>query len=539
MALAAAAQPRDPADLGLRRQLAARLRPAAARARPTRPSRTTTSASSAARASGSSRSAIGARAACSCSKSRRDSEINDNILAYWRPKAADGGRLRGRRSPIGSTGAGSRPSARRSRPSPRTRSGRGTGGRRRRFIVDFTGDTLGDNLPADLKSVLTVGPGTFQNLRLWPYPERKTVRVAFELDPGNENACEMRLDPRSRRETDQRDMALSLDTVSSDSNPNVAALERPASAMPPEKPPRHADPVAPALVGVGGAQARSAASASSAPGSPASSSSAAALLLTAYGTYEMYQVVSVSRTTALQWVLLGCSRSTSPGSRSPSPARSSGFLALLRRPRPSRPPASRRCSSRTAVVMPVYNEPTARTFAALRGDPRIGRGDRPRRAFRLFHPLRHDAIRTPGSPRSAPSWRCASGSGPDARLYYRHRPKNHHRKAGNIADFVSRWGGALRAHARARRRQPDDRRLHRAPRRRHGGRSRRRHHPVAAAHHQPQHALRARSSSSPPGSPARSSPRALPSGWAATAITGATTRSSAPRPSPPMAACRT
>ena len=31
--------------------------------------------------------------------------------------------------------------------------------------------------------------------------------------------------------------------------------------------------------------------------------------------------------------------------------------------------------------------------------------------------------------------------GPGARFYYRHRPKNHHRKAGNIADFVSRWGG--------------------------------------------------------------------------------------------------
>jgi len=27
-------------------------------------------------------------------------------------------------------------------------------------------------------------------------------------------------------------------------------------------------------------------------------------------------------------------------------------------------------------------------------------------------------------------------------VHYRHRPKNHHRKAGNIADFVTRWGGA-------------------------------------------------------------------------------------------------
>jgi len=74
-----------------------------------------------------------------------------------------------------------------------TRVGRGTGGRRRRFTVDFSGDMLGDNWPTDLKSVLTVGPGTFQNLKLLPYPERKTARVAFELDPGNENACEMRL----------------------------------------------------------------------------------------------------------------------------------------------------------------------------------------------------------------------------------------------------------------------------------------------------------------------------------------------------------
>ncbi len=28
---------------------------------------------------------------------------------------------------------------------------------------------------------------------MFAYAERKTVRVSFELDPGNENACEMRL----------------------------------------------------------------------------------------------------------------------------------------------------------------------------------------------------------------------------------------------------------------------------------------------------------------------------------------------------------
>lgn len=121
-----------------------------------------------------------------------DAEINDNILAYWRPKApmTAGSEVAiayrqywcwtpPERPPLATVTA--------------TRVGRGGGNRRRRFVVDFSANMLGDNLPADLKSVLTVGPGTFQNLKLWPYPERKTVRVAFELDPGNENACEMRL----------------------------------------------------------------------------------------------------------------------------------------------------------------------------------------------------------------------------------------------------------------------------------------------------------------------------------------------------------
>ncbi len=46
---------------------------------------------------------------------------------------------------------------------------------------------------ADLKPVLTANPGSIHGLRVLSYPERKTMRIAFELDPGNENACEMRL----------------------------------------------------------------------------------------------------------------------------------------------------------------------------------------------------------------------------------------------------------------------------------------------------------------------------------------------------------
>jgi glucans biosynthesis protein len=121
-----------------------------------------------------------------------DAEINDNILAYWRPKA-----------PIPANSEF--PLAYRQywcwvppeRPAlatvTSTRVGRGLSGRRRRFLVDFSGDMLGGEPLPDLKPVLTVGPGSIQFVKLWPYPERKTVRVTFDLDPGNENACEMRL----------------------------------------------------------------------------------------------------------------------------------------------------------------------------------------------------------------------------------------------------------------------------------------------------------------------------------------------------------
>jgi periplasmic glucans biosynthesis protein len=121
-----------------------------------------------------------------------ESEINDNILAYWRPKGP---------MPAGSELAFSYRQFWCWQPPERpelatvsaTRVGRGSGGRRRRFVVDFTGEMLNGTPLPDLKAAATAAPGTIQNLRTWPYPDRKTLRVTFELDPGGENASEMRL----------------------------------------------------------------------------------------------------------------------------------------------------------------------------------------------------------------------------------------------------------------------------------------------------------------------------------------------------------
>lgn len=121
-----------------------------------------------------------------------ESEINDNILAYWRPRAP---------MPAGSEVAFSYRQFWTWHPPERpdlatvaaTRVGRGSSGRRRRFVVDFTGEMLNGDAAAELRPALAASPGTVHGLRIWPYPDRKAVRIGFELDPGNENASEMRL----------------------------------------------------------------------------------------------------------------------------------------------------------------------------------------------------------------------------------------------------------------------------------------------------------------------------------------------------------
>ncbi|KQU04898.1 glucan biosynthesis protein D [Methylobacterium sp. Leaf469] len=119
-----------------------------------------------------------------------DSEFNENILAYWRPKA-------------GLAAGAERAFSYRQHwcwqpPEPvpvavvsGTRAGRGTNDNRRLFLVDFTGEGLAE--AGDLRTQLSVGPGAITASTLYRYPDRKTVRVAFELDPRGEKACELRL----------------------------------------------------------------------------------------------------------------------------------------------------------------------------------------------------------------------------------------------------------------------------------------------------------------------------------------------------------
>ncbi|MGL5363177.1 MAG: glucans biosynthesis glucosyltransferase MdoH [Bosea sp. (in: a-proteobacteria)] len=163
-----------------------------------------------------------------------------------------------------------------------------------------------------------------------------------------------------------------------------------------------------------------------------------ALAITAYGAWEMYNVVSVSGTTFLQYLLLVLFTVNFSWIALAFTSGLLGFIGLASRSQVTEFATS--LSKKTVVVMPVYNESTARTFAALAAI---------RDSVEATGLGQHFDYFIVSDTTNPDIWIAEERAflalrerlGPEARIYYRHRPKNHHRKAGNIADFVTRWGG--------------------------------------------------------------------------------------------------
>lgn len=103
--------------------------------------------------------------------------------------------------------------------------------------------------------------------------------------------------------------------------------------------------------------------------------------------------------------------------------------------------AGRRLTTRTAVIMPIYNEDTDRVVAgldviwsSLSADPQQG-------AFDLF--ILSDTRKPDIAAAEEVAWRSlVARHRAQGRIFYRRREQNVGRKAGNIADFVRSWGGA-------------------------------------------------------------------------------------------------
>ena len=164
-----------------------------------------------------------------------------------------------------------------------------------------------------------------------------------------------------------------------------------------------------------------------------------ALGLGAFGTYEMTQVVSAGGTTVLEGIITALFAITFTWI---SFAASSAITGVLVRP-DRRMPTDRgapELSRRTALVMPVYNENPVEIAAALRV---MGRGLAEAGRKRNFEIVIISDTSDPDA------WvaettavdqlqRALAGLIP---VWYRRRWNNDGKKAGNVREFIERWGG--------------------------------------------------------------------------------------------------
>lgn len=121
-----------------------------------------------------------------------DSEVNDNVIAYWRPRVAlmPGTEFSYALRQFWCWTPPDRPPL---AIVARTRTG-AIADNRRRFFVDFVGEKLGDaGFMASVQPILSGRPGNITNVRQLSYPERNMMRVSFDLDPGSNSLVELRL----------------------------------------------------------------------------------------------------------------------------------------------------------------------------------------------------------------------------------------------------------------------------------------------------------------------------------------------------------
>jgi membrane glycosyltransferase len=165
--------------------------------------------------------------------------------------------------------------------------------------------------------------------------------------------------------------------------------------------------------------------------------------LASYGIYEMYAVLNRS-ITVLQWVFLALFSINFAWISFAGAQALFGFLLLMARDlRGRRQRHDQLPVIQTAVLVPVYNEEPVRVAAAIAAMANSLAESAPGK-FSFF--ILSDS-------NNASAWlteeqafsRLAANSDEQCPVYYRHRRDNSERKAGNISDWVMRWGGGYEA----------------------------------------------------------------------------------------------
>ncbi|MBN8929037.1 MAG: glucan biosynthesis glucosyltransferase H [Rhodospirillales bacterium 69-11] len=165
-----------------------------------------------------------------------------------------------------------------------------------------------------------------------------------------------------------------------------------------------------------------------------------AIALTAFGGEEMYRVLAVNGLTPLAVLMLALFLALFAWIALSFTSALAGFVSLVARRR-SRLMRDAAPATRTALLMPTYNESPHRVMAGLQAIAEslqaTGAADR----FDIFI-LSDTTNPDVWIEEEAAFLRLRGAMGDQPRIFYRRRAKNTARKAGNIADWVTRFGGA-------------------------------------------------------------------------------------------------
>ena len=165
-----------------------------------------------------------------------------------------------------------------------------------------------------------------------------------------------------------------------------------------------------------------------------------AIVLTGFGAREMYRVLATNGTTPLAVVMLALFVALFAWIALSFTSALAGFCSLVAHRR-SRLLSDGPPTTRTALLMPTYNESPQRVMAGLQAIyeslQATGEGDQ----FDIFI-LSDTTNPDVWIEEEAAFLALRQRTGGHDRIFYRHRPKNTARKAGNIADWVMRFGAA-------------------------------------------------------------------------------------------------
>ncbi len=163
------------------------------------------------------------------------------------------------------------------------------------------------------------------------------------------------------------------------------------------------------------------------------------LAITAAGSWQMYKVVEAGGVTLLEWAFLAFFVVNFSWIALAFTTGLLGLGHLLRHGLNRKPELPVSLSERTAVVMPIYNESPARVFGTVQAIAEDVAATGHGASFDFF--FLSDTTDPDIWIAEERAFLALRERLPGMAIHYRHRPKNTARKAGNIADFVTHWGG--------------------------------------------------------------------------------------------------